>query len=30
MDQLDMKALPYYYGKSVINFLETTTQDKTK
>lgn len=30
MDQLEMKTLPYYYGRSVNNFLESTNQEKTK
>lgn len=25
-----MKTLPYYYGRSVINFLDSPNQEKTK
>ena len=30
MEALEMGSLPFYYGRCVVNFLETTTQDKVK
>lgn len=30
MNNLEMKSLAYYYGRTIVNFLESTTPEKTK